>query len=126
MTIQDAIDQVNELKPNQVDDGQKVKWLEDLDRRIFVEIIQKHTGDGLPEDEPEDYADKDPDTYALLVPAPFDMIYRWYLEMQIDLANMEMDKYNNSAALYNNAWEEYARHVNREYMPVGRGKTWKF
>lgn len=126
MTIQDAIDQVNELKPNQVDDGQKVKWLEDLDRRIFVEIIKKHTGDGLPEDEPTDYADKDPDTYALLVPAPFDMIYRWYLEMQIDLANMEMDKYNNSAALYNNAWEEYARHVNREYMPVGRGKVWKF
>jgi len=115
MTIQDAIDQVNELKPNQVDDGQKVKWLEDLDRRIFVEIIQKHTGDGLPTEEPEDYADQDPDTYTLLVPAPFDMIYRWYLEMQIDLANMEMDKYNNSAA-----------HVNREYMPVGRGKVWKF
>ena len=133
MTIEEAIRLADETKPNQIDESMKIRWLSDLDRRVFAEILMTHardvnmpeTFDGYRPDEwpNETWTDK---STELLVPAPFDAIYRWYLEMQIDLANMEMDKYNNSAALYDNAWDEFARAWHREHMPVSKGFAWKF
>ena len=58
-----------------------------------------------------------PDT-ELLAKAPHDEIYRYYLEMHIDLTNQEFDRYNNSAALNGSAWRDFAAMWNREHMPL--------
>jgi len=42
MTIQNAIDEVNNLKPNLYGLPEKIKWLSRLDRRIFEEILMTH------------------------------------------------------------------------------------
>ena len=54
---------------------------------------------------------------VLLVPEPYSELYRWYLEMQIDLVNMELAKHNNSLMLFENAWREYAGMYHRTHLP---------
>lgn len=117
MTLRDAIQMVNGLKPNQYTDTQKVQWLSECDSTIYIEIIDTHE---LPPGMPESFTGYNPETdmdRPLLATAPHDMLYRYYLEAQIDLYNKELDKYNNSSALYNNAYASYAAWYNRTHMP---------
>lgn len=115
MTISGAIDNVDRLKPNGFSDDEKIGWLSELDARIWAEIIQTHEG---AEDRTwEPYTeDTDRDT-VLLAYAPYDPVYRYWLEAQIDLYNMELDKYNNSTALFNAAYQDFAGAYNRTHMP---------
>lgn len=126
MTIQKILDMLEEVKPSQISDETKIAWLSQLDARIFLELLSTHEKDAAM---PETFAGYTPATdreESLLVPAPYDEIYRWYLEMQIDLANMEVDKYLNSMALYNNAWGEFARMWHRGHRPKQTGICWRF
>ncbi|MEI3103028.1 MAG: hypothetical protein V8S97_02180 [Oscillospiraceae bacterium] len=47
---------------------------------------------------PDELADAAP----LLAPAPYDGLYRHYVEAQIHYANGELERYNNAMALWNN------------------------
>ncbi|MBR3019573.1 MAG: hypothetical protein IKH57_21255 [Clostridia bacterium] len=120
MTIDQAIHTADELKPNQIERARKIDWLSRLDGRIYKELMCTHERRG-PEEVPDTFSgykqDTDQDT-VLLAPAPYDEIYRFYLEMHIDLANQEYDKYNNSAMLYATAWGQLARMWNRDHMPI--------
>ena len=116
MTIEQAIFLVDELKPNQIEKARKIEWLAHLDGRIYQEVICCHEGKEsaavfIP------YTQETPPDTELLVKAPFDELYRFYLEMHIDLANQEYDKYNNSAQLYANALSQYKRWYHREHRP---------
>ena len=115
MTIEKAIFQVDELKPNQVAKAQKLEWLSQLDRRVFKEIFSTHEPDA---DTPQAFSgytqDTPPDT-ELLVKPPYDDVYVYFLQMHIDLVNLEYDKYNNSLLLFNNAWGQFARAYHREH-----------
>jgi len=42
MTIQNAIDRVDRLRPNRVPVGEKIRWLCDLDRMVMDEVILCH------------------------------------------------------------------------------------
>ena len=122
MTIMDALYRIDELKPNSYSQPEKIKWLSSLDGTIKSEIIDTHEGgenvvfNGYSED-----ADL---TTVLLVPAPYDDIYLRWLEAQIDYANGEYGKYNNSITLYNTAYAAFSNHYNRTHMPIG--KKFKF
>jgi hypothetical protein len=117
MTIKEAIDLTDRLKPNQYGDAEKVSWLSELDGRIWRETILTHERDTTAADF-KGYAESvDMDT-ELLIPWPYDTIYRWYLEMMIDDANGETAKYNNSAAKYNTYLQEYKNLYNRENAPL--------
>lgn len=117
MTIREAIELVDRLKPNQYGSADKLRWLSELDGVVWHEIWSAHetavpafAGYG-----PE----ADLDGTALLIGWPYDEIYRWYLEMKIDDANGEMTKYNNSAAKYNTYYQAYQNANNRAHMPKG-------
>lgn len=127
MTIDQVIAQVDELKPNQVTRADKIKWLSRLDRRIFEQVISRHEKEeGAPDAFPGYGQDTPPDT-ELLAPPPYDEVYRFYLEMHIDLVNQELDKYNNSAALYASAWGQLARAWHREHRPLDtKGAAMRF
>ncbi len=109
MTIDQAISQVDALTFNQIDAPAKRAWLERLDALIRTEVHGAHIGCAS-EPDGED---------ALLVPAPYDELYRWYLEMHIHDANGELVKYNNAAAKYNAALLAYMDYVNRTYPSKG-------
>lgn len=117
MTIMDAIYRIDELKPNSYSQSEKIKWLSSLDGLIKREIIDTHEGgenivfSG--------YNENTDLSIVLLVPAPYDDIYLRWLETQIDYANGEYGKYNNSITMYNTAYSAYANYYNRTHMPIG-------
>ena len=117
MTIMDAIYRLDEIKPNNYHQTEKLHWLSSLDGVIKSEIIDTHEGG-------EDivfsgYDDNANMKTELLVPPPFDDIYLKWLEAQIDYANGEYGKYNNSLIAYNDAYDLYQKHYNRTHMPKG-------
>lgn len=115
MTIIDAINEIDALKPNTIPQPDKIRWLSQLDGRIKTEIIDTHEdGDKV---EFKGYDDKTSEDTVLLVPAPYDVIYIHFLDAQIDYTNGETKRYNNSSALYNNAYRDYDRHYNRTHLP---------
>ena len=118
MTLGEAIFLVDDLKPNQVEEARKIEWLSRLDQRVFDELICRHKGD---ENTPEHFdgytQETDRDT-ALLIPAPYDEVYRFYLELHIDRVNLENDKYNDDSAMFNELWDQYARKYHREHRPL--------
>ncbi|MBR5110207.1 MAG: hypothetical protein IK099_08425 [Clostridia bacterium] len=126
MTIEKAIFQADELKPNQVAKAQKIDWLSHLDRRVFKEVISAHVPDG---NTPQAFTPYDQDTPAdteLLAKAPYDDIYPYFLSMQIDLANLEYDKYNNSMLLFTDAFGQFARAYHREHRFKQEANALKF
>lgn len=117
MTIAEIIARVDALKPNKFTEAQKIGWLSDCDSAIFKDIISTHERqEGDPETFSGYAADVDQNT-KLLVDAPHELLYRYYLEMQIDQGNMDMARYNNSAALYNQWLANLAGYYNRTRMP---------
>ena len=61
----------------------------------------------------------------LLVPAPWDEeLYTAWLFSRIDLMNAEIEKYDQSAALFGAAWRQYADFRNRCRRPLGE-RRWK-
>lgn len=120
MTIQEAIDRIDTLKPNKFPARQKVAWLSDLDGMVYREIFLLH------EDSPvEEFHGYDQDTSMgteLLVRVPYVDIYQYYMATQMDIANMESGKYAQDMQLYNNAWMTFGDYWTREHMPVQRVK----
>lgn len=115
MTIQEAIRQCDEMQPNAYSMEEKVRWLTRLDGRIWREILSTHEGaDG----EAPAYTVEDMDA-LLLVPSPYEEMYLLYLQSQIDYNNAEYGRYNNSTALFNEAYQAYANDINRTRRPVG-------
>lgn len=122
MTIMDALYRIDEVKPNSYSQTEKIKWLSSLDGVIKSNIIDTHE-DGA-DIEFKGYAEDVPLTTELLVSAPHDDIYLRWLEAQIDYANGEYGKYNNSLVAYNDAYALFERYYNRTHMP--KGKKFKF
>ena len=119
MKVGDCISMVDTLKPNKFSAADKLKWLSDIDGTIVRELIDTHessplSGPFVP------YAEGDEDR-ELIVPHPYDVLYRWYLESQIDLGNMEIGKYNNTQKLFNQSYQTYTDQYNRTHLAKQRG-----
>ena len=118
MTIIEAINKIDVLKPNNYTQTEKIKWLSNLDSVIKAEIIDTHEGG-------EDiifngYDTNTPLDTEMLVAAPYDDLYIKWLECQIDYTNAEYGRYNNSSTAYNNAYSAFERYYNRRNMPIQR------
>lgn len=122
MTIFDAINRIDAIKPNSYTQLEKVRALSTLDGIIKNSIIDTHEGS---EDVVfAEYTQETNLTTELLVPAPYDVIYFYWLESTIDYWNGETGKYNNSIELYNTAYSEFEKYYNRTHMP--KGKKFKY
>ena len=88
MKIGEMLALVDEMKPNSVDRARKIGWLSDVDRRVFADIISRHEKDESAPGAFEGYTEETDENTILLIQEPHSEIYRWFLEMQIDLANM--------------------------------------
>ena len=116
MTIREALEKVDKLKPNQFEDAEKVRWLNDLDAMIKADIIDTHEGAELVTFDGYD-EDTDADT-ELLVPSPYSDIYLHYLFAQIDFNNAEYTRYNNAISMFNSKYIDFAAHYNRTHLPL--------
>lgn len=130
MRLQQAIDRVDEMRPNMQDTALKVAWLSELDGLIWRELIAKHWmtaqeyADCRKDEQgrplmPEYDVDTDPGE-ELLVPAPYDNIYLYWLMSKIDEQTMEFEKYNNDRSMWNASWESFSDYWTRNHMPMTR------
>lgn len=119
MTIQQAIDQIDLLKPNMFPVEQKIAWLSDVDKMVWHEIYLTHQG-VAPESHFDGY-DQDTETSTnLLAPEPYTDIYRNYLAMQMDLATAEAEKYTQDMTLFNASYQTFHDFWRRTHMPIVR------
>ncbi len=123
MTLQDAIDYADEMKPNAFSDAHKVAWLNNLEGRIMEDVFLMdvdRTGDLL-------YSYPDDLETELMVRPPHDDIYTLWLMAKIDEANGEYTKYANSMSIYNEHYGSFVRWFARTYRPAQgyRGEGWR-
>ena len=116
MTIIEAINKIDSLKPNAYTQTDKIRWLSLLDGRVKEEVIDTH--EGAENITFNGYNDEELET-ELLIPYPYDEVYTLWLEAHIDYANNEYGRYNNSIAMFNATYSEFERWYNRNHMPIG-------
>lgn len=118
MTIIEAINRIDAVNPNNYSQTEKVAWLSTLDGVIKKEIIDTH--EGAEAVTFNGYNAETPLDTELIVPAPYDEVYLFWLQSKIDYWNAEMGKYNNSIAMYNTAYSTFEKAYNRENKPISK------
>lgn len=116
MTAGEMIALADRLRPNQYTTADKLRWLERLDGQVLSEVIGTH-------------AEIAPDAAGgaaytasteLLVPFPYaEELYTAYIFSQMDLLNVEITRYTQSATQLAAAWRQYADWYNRSHAPLG-------
>lgn len=115
ITIEEAIAQIDNSKPNTYSVSDKIRWLNDLDGKIKALVIDTHEGGS--DIVFEGYSEENLKA-ELLVSSPFENIYLRWLEAQIDYENNENAKYNNSISRYNEIYTAFENYYNRTHMPL--------
>ena len=103
MKISECIQRIDDLRPNGYGDDQKTQWLSELDGKIQAVVLH------LPVEEMRAYTFPEDSERELLARYPHDRMYPLYLAAMIDFANGEYSKYQNSMAMFNDAYGEYAK-----------------
>jgi len=95
MTIQEAINRADGVKPNAFTTAEKVAWISALEGSIAAEVFMMS-----PAELQHFNYDADDLTKVLLVDPPYDDLYVLWLEAVIDEKNGEYDKYRNTREVY--------------------------
>ncbi len=117
MTIIEAINRLDKIKPNGYGQEDKIEWLSELDGMVKQTVTDTHEGG-------EDisftgYDAATPLDTVLLIPSPYDSAYLDWLSAKIDFADGEYARYNNSMTRFNDTFLAFSRFYNRKYMPKG-------
>ena len=106
ITAGQVLEQVDALVPNQYTRAEKLRWLAQAEGFVLREVRQAEGA--LPEVT---------EGYVLTAEAPYDELYRHYVEAQIHYCNGEMARYNSAAANWNNGLLTYRDYVCRTTAP---------
>ncbi len=126
MTIRQAITTLDSSCRNTVEEPVKRAWLSKLDGQLHQDVVLTHVHETAQAEFCGYDAQTDCDT-VLLIPAPYDAeVYPLYLQMLLDRENGEGEKYNQSAALYNQALLAFFDWYNRKHLPLHGGRRFVF
>lgn len=106
-TLQQALTRIDAICPNAWDETAKLLWLNECESMIQTRILGTAPEQCITYD-----ADTDRST-KLLVPAPFDRLYVYYVIAMCDYAAHETSHYTDSMMLFNAALDEYAKWYQR-------------
>lgn len=126
ITIREAIERADELKPNTFDNAQKKRWLSEVEMLIKHEIYDTHRHEKTDFDKFEGFDENTGTDTALFVPVPYDSLYIYYLHMQIDRLNHDSNSYQTSASAFSAAYQSFAGYYNSINMPLQRNQRFKF
>ena len=114
LTISRVLEQCDRMKPSKYDDEDKIAWLSALEGKIVEELLRKH--EGFEDVAFSGYDESSGDAF-LLIQGAYEDIYLKWLFCQIDFANAETTRYNNSMGMFNFAWVDLANWINRTHKP---------
>ena len=121
MTLQEALDMADEMKPNMMKRETKIRHLLDLELMIWAEIVMKHVHTTEQAVKPNYTDDSDPGT-VLLVPDPYSKVYWKWLMAQIDTENQEDTRFNIDMTHFDNAYTEMSAWWTRTFMPIQQSR----
>lgn len=121
MKLNEAIARIDKLKSNPYDRAEKLRWLSCLDGLVWQQTRVVHGeaagGSFTP------YTQESADDTQLLIPAPYEEIYLWWLAAQIDYHNGEFTRYNNSISLFNTGFSAYVDLYHRSRSGKSTGNS---
>jgi len=114
MTVQQAISYLDSVKPNAFPTEVKLRWLSAIEGRLAAEVFLM-----APEEVETRCAFTEEDlSKELLAGLPYDDLYTWYLQAQVDLANGEYDRARNTMAVFNALWSQFVVWFAQRYDPA--------
>ena len=116
MTLKEVLMRIDQQKQNTYTRQEKLAWLSELDGIVKKQILDTHAG---AVDTKLPYTDETRDEQELLICAPYDGLYLWWLEARIDYLNGEFIRCNNALDMFQAGFRDYAAYYNRRYVPVG-------
>ena len=111
MTINDAISYFDEQCPNQYSTEDKIKWLNEIDLRIWQDIIEPR----LQERAEFTPYNNDDLNREMLVTEPYTELYRYWLEKSIAFSNRETTAFNNAMVMFNTYYDSFFGYYNRKH-----------
>lgn len=133
MKVHEAIDTADALLRNGISEPLKVRWLAELDGRVWTYLYNTHKdADGITLSPASsgwtDYVGEllrptgtvilPITTYDLFASFPHDDIYIPHLMTMLYLSIKEINRANTELAVFTEAYNRYSSYINREYMPV--------
>lgn len=113
----DMIERLDLLEPNDYSPEQKLRWLSELDGKLYLEVVKTHAGAFAPY--PPCYESGEEE---LLVSEPYgESLYYHYLQAMVAAENGENQRYNRRMTLFNSALADWTNWVNRSRRPCARG-----
>lgn len=118
MKAMDIIDRVDMMEPNAFSPEQKLRWLSNLDGKVYTEVILTHEGGKL-----APLPDYQTGQEELLIPRPYgEDIYYNYLMAMMDAENNETQRYNRRMTMFNSLYQEFTNWYNRNHRPLSTRK----
>ena len=122
MKLVNCIEEVKEEKPNSFGEDKLTRYINELEF-----MVQEYLGT-----ESEDMISYDWEkdgTVELIVPPPYDSMYKSWLKAKIDYANEEYNGYANNQAQFSSDYEEWQAYALRSNMvksdmPTGIKNWW--
>lgn len=122
MKVNDIITLVDLKEPNSYTTSEKIKWLSNLDGKIFEEVILTHAHE--PDAEFEPYTDG---AEELLIGAPYgEELYTHYVIAMIAAGNAEITRYNQQIAMYNACYSQWWNKFNSTHTPLHARRRFMF
>lgn len=115
MKVSQVISEINELKPNSLDDFEIIKMIDQLESEIVLEKYKE-----------AEYDDITPDDTGRVLKAPkqFEQIYFEYVSARIDLMNGQIDAYSLTSRQFNDTYNNLVAHITNKNLaaPTGTGR----
>ena len=124
MTLQEALDICDEMKPNMMRRDLKVKYLTEIEQLIHDEIVMKHVHPLRMNVKPV-YTEDSEMLTEMIVPDPYSMVYVYWLMTKIDIQNQEDGRYNVDRAQFENAYDTMSDWWTRNHMPMQKVREFR-
>ena len=120
MTVIQAIQQTDALRPNTYSTGRKIRWLSQLEAMVKRLVIDAHAEE--PERPFSGFTEETDTRTELLMPAPYDGAYLYWLEAQIHYANEDIALYNSAMEMFNAVFRAYKADYKRNHTSRSCGR----
>ncbi len=110
MTVAKALEIFDEENENDISVELKKRWLSELDLKIVSELNKNRIDLGQTA-----YKTDCKDTTELNAPQEFSEIYIIYLKMKMNFLLCEIERYNNSASVFNRLFFEMSNYISRNF-----------
>ena len=104
MKVREMLEMIDSTKKNEVEDGVKIRWINDVESKVFCDVLKKR---------PEDFCGVEGEECLLSLPDAYARVYLLYVWAMIELAEGHGSDYSALKQCFESELSAYARSVIR-------------